>query len=559
MGVLQYRSTNCKNCYKCIRHCPVKAIQFRNEKAKNIDSECIYCGRCVQICPQGSKTIRNDYSMIETWLQEGKQVIASVAPSFVAAFDLVSFEPLQKALYALGFSHAEETAYGANIVKQKYEEILKQEHPKVLISSCCSSINLLIQKFYPDCLPYLANVVSPMEAHGQYLKQLYPDALVVFIGPCAAKKVEVEDSAYGYIDATITFAELYEVLQKKEIMLDKKETDSERYTRWFPKTGGVIQTMNPHPDYTYMSIDRIEDCMEALEEIQQGNLENVFLEMNSCEGGCLNGPGMPNNCLRRIGANQNLAKIAGNHIQRDFNADYSKVSQATFKNLDHRDPIPSERQLIEIYNRMGKYSEKDFLNCGACGYNSCKEKAIAIFQGKADSNMCLPFMKEKAENISRQVLKSSPNAVIALDLDFKIQSFNRSAYELLDINPNVQVIGEDIEHWLDVDQFVRVLSEGNIMDEISYLPKIHKYVEKRVVYDEDVQMILIIMKDATQQQMKAEQRKSLKNNTIEITEGIINKQMRIVQEIASLLGETTAETKIALKHLRDVVIEEDQE
>lgn len=559
MGILQYRSTNCKNCYKCIRHCPVKAIQFRHEKAKNIDSECIYCGRCVQICPQGSKTIRKDYPVIEAWLQEGKQVIASVAPSFVAAYDLSAFEPLQEALLKLGFSQVEETAYGANIVKQKYEEILEREQPRVLISSCCSSINLLIQKYYPDCLPYLANVVSPMEAHGQYLKTQYPDAKIVFVGPCVAKKAEAEASNHKYIDATITFAELLDVLHEKGISFDLKKTSDAKFTRWFPKTGGVIQTMKHLPEYTYISMDRIEECIDALKEIQSGNLDHVFLEMNSCEGGCLQGPGMPDSRLGRICATQKLAQIAGKDQRLDFDADDSNVAIAEFKNLDHRDPIPSERQLIDIYNQMGKYSEKDFLNCGACGYNSCKEKAIAIFQGKADANMCLPFMKEKAENVSRQVLKASPNAVIALDLDFKIQSFNRSAYELLDINPNVQVIGEDIEHWLDVDQFVSVLSEGNIMDEISYLPNVGKYVEKRVVYDEDVQMILIIMKDATQQQMKAEQRKSLTNNTIEITDGIINKQMRIVQEIASLLGETTAETKIALKHLRDVVIEEDQE
>ena len=311
--------------------------------------------------------------------------------------------------------------------------------------------------------------------------------------------------------------------------------------------------------YDYISVDGAKACMEVLDELEQGSMKHIFLEMNICEGGCVQGPGMPASRVGRMEVQRKLTKVSGKQYYLDFDHSLDTVAKVTFENLQRGNAMPSQEQLEEIYQRMGKVSERDFLNCGACGYDSCKEKAIAIYQGKADVNMCLPFMKEKAETVSKQVLKVSPNAVISLDLDFKIQSFNPTAYKLFDINPNVQVLGEDIEHWLDVDQFVGVLTEGPMMDVISYLPKNQKYVEKRVVYDEDVQMILIIMKDVTEQQQKLEQRKSLKNNTIEITDNIINKQMRIVQEIASLLGETTAETKVALKHLRDFVIEEERE
>lgn len=558
MNILQYCSANCKNCYKCIRNCPVKAIQFKKEKAKIIHNECIYCGTCINICPQDAKVLREDLDMVLQWILEGKKVIASVAPSYLAAFGVSNFEGVKKALVGMGFYDAFETAHGASMVKTEYERILKEEEPDILISSCCSSVNLLIQKYYPTLLPYLAKVVTPMMAHGQYLKQQYEDAYVVFIGPCVAKKEEVDSSKEKFVDATITFRELSSYMKEKDIVLEDIASDDQKLSRLFPKTGGVIQTMELHPKYEYVSVDGAKACMDVLEELEQGTMKYIFLEMNICEGGCLQGPGMPFDKIGRMEVQRKLRNVSGHDYSFDFEHDM-QVASVSFENLQRNNIMPSEQQLQEIYQHMGKVSERDFLNCGACGYDSCREKAIAIYQGKADVNMCMPFMKEKAETVSKQVLKVSPNAVISLDLDFKIQSFNPTAYKLFDINPNVQVIGEDIEHWLDVDQFVSVLTEGPIMDAISYLPKNQKYVEKRVVYDEDVQMILIIMKDVTAQQMKIEQRKSLKNNTIEITDNIIHKQMRIVQEIASLLGETTAETKVALKHLRDFVIEEEQE
>ena len=557
MNVLQYRYAHCKNCYKCIRNCPVKAIQFKKDKAKIIEAECIYCGTCVNVCPQNAKVLREDLAKVLCWIAEGKKVVASVAPSYLAAFPTTNFSAVRKALMELGFADAFETAHGAYMVKEAYEKMIDAD-TDVLISSCCSSINLLIQKYYPSLLPYLAKVVSPMQAHGQYLKQQDPDCMVVFVGPCVAKKVEVEMAKEPFVDATITFRELVACLENNNIVVENINNENQKLSRLFPKTGGVIRTMRQNDAFEYVSVDGVKACMEVLEELEKGNLSHVFLEMNACEGGCINGPGMPEKRIGRMETETKLKHVAGSDYASDF-TDGVEVASVVFDNLQRSNVYPSQEQLEEIYQSMGKVSERDFLNCGACGYDSCREKAIAVYQGKADIHMCMPFMKEKAETVSRQVLKVSPNAVISLDLDFKIQSFNPTAYKLFNINPNVQVIGEDIEHWLGVEEFVSVLSEGPIMDEVVFLNKYQKFVEKRVVYDEDVQMILIIMKDVTQQQVKIEQRKSLENNTIEITDAIIHKQMRIVQEIASLLGETTAETKVALKRLRDVIAYEDSE
>ena len=197
---LTLKKSNCKNCYKCIRNCPVKAIRFSGNQAHIIGNECILCGQCFVVCPQDAKEIVNETEKAKVLLQSGDPVIVSLAPSFVANYDGVGINSMRKALKALGFYDVEETALGATIVKSEYERMLREDERDVIISSCCHSINLLIQKQYPAVLEYLADVMSPMQAHCQDIKKRYPDAKTVFIGPCVAKKDEAEHYA-GIVDA----------------------------------------------------------------------------------------------------------------------------------------------------------------------------------------------------------------------------------------------------------------------------------------------------------------------------------------------------------------------
>ena len=212
---LTFKKSNCKNCYKCIRHCPVKSIRFSGNQAHIIGNECILCGHCFVVCPQNAKEIVNDTERVRVMLQSGEKVYVSLAPSFIANYQGVGIESMRAALKKLGFCDVEETALGATLVKREYDRILREEKRDVLISSCCHSINLLIQKYFPNCLPYLADVLSPMQAHCQDIKQRHPDAKCVFIGPCVAKKDEAEYYA-GTVDAVLTFEELTEWLKTKE-------------------------------------------------------------------------------------------------------------------------------------------------------------------------------------------------------------------------------------------------------------------------------------------------------------------------------------------------------
>ena len=290
---LTLKKSNCKNCYKCIRHCPVKAIRFSGNQAHIIGNECILCGQCFVVCPQNAKEIVDETEKVKVLLQSGAPVIASLAPSFIANYDGVGVNSMRKALKKLGFYDVEETAVGATIVKNEYERMIKEDDRDIIISSCCHSINLLIQKHYPFALNYLADVMSPMQAHCQDIKNRYHNAKTVFIGPCVAKKDEAEHYK-GIVDAVLTFEELTEWLNSENIELEKeKDNDVFSRARFFPTTGGILKTMElDNSEFTYLALDGVENCIDALKDIENGKIHKCFIEMSACVGSCIGGPVM---------------------------------------------------------------------------------------------------------------------------------------------------------------------------------------------------------------------------------------------------------------------------
>ena len=217
---LTLKKTNCKSCFRCVRKCPVKAIRFSGNQAHIIGNECILCGNCVVQCPQNAKEIADSTEKVRVLLQSGDPVVVSLAPSFIANYDGVGIEPMRRALKSLGFYDVEETAIGATIVKNEYERMLREDDRDIIITSCCHSINLLIQKYYPKALQYLADVMSPMQAHCSDIKARIPNAKTVFIGPCVAKKDEAEYYE-GIVDAVLTYEELDRMLSDEGITLEE--------------------------------------------------------------------------------------------------------------------------------------------------------------------------------------------------------------------------------------------------------------------------------------------------------------------------------------------------
>ncbi len=554
---LTLKKPNCKNCYKCIRNCPVKSIRFSANQAHIIGNECVLCGRCFVVCPQNAKEITSEVEKVKVLLQSGDPVYVSLAPSFVANYESVGISAMENALKKLGFAGCEETAIGATIVKKEYDRILREDNKDILISSCCHSINLLIQKYFPKELEYLADVLSPMQAHCVDIKKRYPNAKTVFIGPCVAKKDEAE--YYGNIvDAVLTFEELTQWLKQENIVLEQDiDKNQESLARFFPTTGGILKTMAKNAEgYTYLAIDGIENCIAALKDIENGKIHKCFIEMSSCVGSCIGGPVMEKFHRSHVKDYIAVSNYAGD---KDFVVDQPSAIELR-KNLEPielRAEDPSELEIKDILRQMGKTKPEDELNCGSCGYDTCRAKAKAIYQGKAEISMCLPYLKDKAESFSDSIVNNTPNGLIVLNDKLEVQQINSAARKIMNIRSASDVLGDQVVRILDPKIFINVLeTKRTIRDQRVYLAEYQKYVEQTVVYDNDYHLIICIMRDVTDEENERKKKESISQQTVEIADKVVDKQMRIVQEIASLLGETAAETKIALSKLKESITDE---
>ncbi len=554
---LKLKKSNCKNCHKCIRHCPVKSIRFSGNQAHIIGNECILCGQCFVVCPQNAKEITDETEKVKVLLNSGAPVIVSLAPSFIANYEGVGINSMRNALKKLGFFDAEETAIGATIVKNEYNRILTEDNPDILISSCCHSVNLLIQKFFPNVLPYLAGSLSPMQAHCMDIKKRHPDAKTVFIGPCLAKKDEA-DYYSGIVDAVLTFEELTKWFEAEGITLEKNiDNIEESRARLFPTTGGILKTMKEQvPGYTYLAIDGTDKCIAALKDIENGHVHKCFIEMSACAGSCISGPVMEKAGISPVSEYKAVSDYAGEqdfNVEQPENISLIKVMEPIVKKLQ----MPTEDEIRIMLKNMGKNKPEDELNCGSCGYDTCREKAIAIYQGKAEISMCLPYLRDKAESFTDNIVNNTPNGIIVVNDRLEVQLVNKSARKLLNIRSASDVMGEPVVRIIDPVDFAKVQSTGRrIVDKRTYLAEYGKYVEETIIPDNEYNILICMLRDVTEEENSKQQREKISAQTIDVADKVVDKQMRIVQEIASLLGETAAETKIALTKLKETIADE---
>ena len=551
--LLLLKKEDCKSCYKCIRECALKSIRFAENRAQIVENECVYCGHCYVVCPQSAKEIRSDTARAKALIASGRPVVVSLAPSFIADFPVSGLAEMRRALTALGFAEVEETARGARIVKSEYERMIASGEHRLIISSCCHSVNLLIQKRYPRALRYLARVDSPMVAHAKSIKARMPGAAVVFIGPCVSKKDEAERC--GQVDCVLTFDELTDWLQEAGVPLGESGAldGTEARSRFFPTPGGIIKSMDQQPDFTYIPIDGLRRCMDALEEIERGGMENCFVEMNACEGSCIGGPVMhryhrePITCKTRV-------DHYGGRSGADFSDRPADDLKKTFSYLGTGEVMPGEAAIEEVLHKLGKFRPEDELNCGTCGYPTCREKAIAVCQGKADLTMCLPFLKAKAESFSGAILDNTPNAILAMDTKLIIQQANEAAARLFGMGSARELVGLPIDTILGPVEYLQAIGgERSGGATRHHLADYDKFVEETIAFDPEYNLVISIIKDITEETRREKRLDEERRRTAELADRVIEKQMRVAQEIASLLGETTAETKIALTRLKDTI------
>lgn len=399
-------SDRCKRCYSCIRECPAAAIRVVGAQAQVIDERCIACGHCVKVCSQDAKQILSEIDIAFEFIQTCKTV-AIIAPSFAASFP-ENYRKIPTALRQLGFMQVIETAFGADLIANHYSEILQSETDKTIISSACPAVVSFIQKYYVELVPNLAKVVSPMIAIGRYLKQEFgEDIKIVFIGPCVAKKHEaVENEVLGVIDAVLTFTELKEMFVRNKIDLKLLE-DGEFNPPYaikgkaYPLAGGLLKTIDSSDDILEKDIIVVEGkkkVLEIIEEIAHNNINAKFTDILFCEG-CISGPAIDttlNYYSRREKVIDYIHEKINNVDKRVWKSNLYNARKLNlirnFKVDNQRRPMPTEEQIKEILAQTKKFTPKDELNCGACGYETCRDYAISIAKGLAEKEMCLPYL-----------------------------------------------------------------------------------------------------------------------------------------------------------------------
>lgn len=570
MNFIEFDPQKCDECYKCLRVCPTKAIAFTKESRNIIDDRCIKCGMCQMECQSGALSIHLDINKVRQAIGQGKKVVATIAPSYAGVFTLSDPLLMVSALKELGFSHVEETAHGAELVSLQYEKEIIEGNADNIITSCCPSSNYLIEHYYPQAIDSVIKVVSPMIAHGMDLKSRYgSEVFVVFIGPCLAKKAEADEFEQS-IDAVITFRELEEWMEFVNLSFEGLTPDSfdcpaTMRGKSYPLGGSLWKSdmqSRINPKYKYIHVDGIENCKSFLSAVSEKKITGYCAELNICSGSCLNGPDMPKNApglFERMSRLQNYAK----EKTIDDAAEYEKMFKRN-QSLDlgrqftNKSSISlvKEADVKKILVEMGKDSEADQLNCGACGYSTCYDKAVAVTEGYSDKEMCFDRLRKNAENMRSAIFENSPNAICIIDDELRIREVNPSFNHMFNSN-NIKVKYWPIQAFIQNDVFDE-LGENNssILGRRIYINDLDKTFLSNFVKLENNALTVGIFTDITIAEKNQNELRRVKEETIRTCQDVIDKQMRVVQEIASLLGETTAETKIGLNQLKNIVLEE---
>lgn len=540
---------DCKDCYRCIRNCPVKAIQMKNDQASVVFERCIDCGMCIRECPQGAKTFRRDLGKVKRALRSGAKVAVSLAPSFAGIFSNWERERIPSALRKLGFAYVAETAVGAYYSAIKTSEIISDNPSRNYIATACPAVVNYVEKYAPELVNNLAGAASPMVTHAKLLKQkLGDDSLVVFVGPCIAKKAEAERPEYaGLIDAVLTFTELREYFEEEEVNLANFEESGFDETpfaeaRLYALAGGLTKTAAMGSDllsYKIISVTGFDEVKPALEFAYETS-QNVFVEPLFCSMGCINGPGVNSekNVFERRAdlldycQAKSFFPVTPAKIDIDLSVEYNKNAKVDIKTF-------SEDEILKVLDSTGKANPEDRLNCYACGYPDCRSKALAVLNGMAESEMCMPYMRRRAEAKTDTIIESSPNGIVILDEHFKILHMNLAFKKFFMCGESVA--GKPISYLIDPEPFFKLANADEDLIEATVKHDNYGVVCHQMIYKlhKENQYVGIFI-NVTKSIANETQLDEIKKHTLTKAQELLNHQILMAQNIAKLLGESAA-------------------
>lgn len=552
--------TECQDCYKCVRHCPVKAIKVENGHATVVPELCIACGHCVEICPAHAKKVRNDSETAKELIKTKKAVYVSIAPSWISDFENISPVKMITALKLLGFTGISETALGAQAVSANVAKMLKNHKHGALISSACPVVVDYIRKYQDKFVPAISKFLSPALAHANILRHVYgKDIAVIFIGPCIAKKNEA-DRHPELINAALTFNELRDWFASENINLDNiVSNDAEKFIpeeaeegAIYPIGGGMNKTLQLMPesnDIILSDFDGLENLKLTLNDLKPEQIdEPVFIEALACHGGCVHGPGVQH---KSPGLLERLRVIANCHLpetspERECNLDITDNQEAD----KVEDPEVMLQELLQALRSIGKTTPEDELNCGGCGYDSCRNFATALVLKKAETSMCVSFMRKKAQQKANALLRTIPSGVVIVDQNLELIECNRrfaeifgnATVEIFDAKPGMN--GADLKRLVPFyDLFNNCLNSSKDIYRNSYRFG-NRLLDITIFNIEVNEVVGAVIADVTNTELRREQ-------IAKRASEVINKNLNTVQDIACKLGEHMAETEILLRSISE--------
>jgi iron only hydrogenase large subunit-like protein len=531
---------------------------MKNGQAYVDDTRCIACGTCIRECPQQAKSFRQDIEMVQRLIGSGRFVAVSIAPSFAAVFTGWQRRRLPAALRALGFNYVGQTSQGAFQISACTAELMKQDASKTYIGTACPAVVNYIEKYEHDAVKNLIPLVSPMVAHAKMLKKRHGEkSAVVFVGPCVAKKSEIlRPDIAGIVDYVLTFKELMAWLEQSSISLSTcEESDFDERpvadAQLYPLPGGSIKTADLEDDGLDRRIvraDGIGSVKEIIESLPRDS-KYTLIEPLFCSQGCVNGPGIEKE--KNVFERRRDIVEYNDEIKNDRAApalEEKTFFHASFKKETDLLPPVSEEEIQAVLESTGKADPQQQLNCGACGYDSCRDKAIAVVHGMAEQEMCIPFMRRLAERRTDRIIDTSPNGIVILDEDLTIISMNPAFKHFFTCSD--AVLGRHISYLMDPAPFEKLISGMADNIDITTAHRPYNLLCRQLMYmlKEERQIVGIFM-NITSQQEQERRLKELKSQTVEQANELLEHQVKMAINIAQFLGESTAKGEALVRKL----------
>lgn len=572
LSAIYTEKNNCQDCYKCVKNCPVKAIKLEDNSASVIPELCIYCGKCTQVCPANAKKVRDDLPVVRQALKKEK-IIVSLAPSYLSEYENVETNKVIAAFKEAGFYGVSETALGAEKVALETKNWIDKQENGVYISSCCPSAVLLINKYYSEHSSAVAPILSPMVAHAKFLKEIYPEAKVLFVGPCIAKKEEVTQYA-EYIDYVLSFKDIKAFFEDIGIFFEfMKPTEDDVFIpirankgNLYPIDGGMLTCMidsinsdvdrinhnsNKKESIRYMTFSGVKNLKEIMRDFDSMKTNGkTFIEVMTCDGGCIKGPETISkkssaskrlNVLDKVSVEPRNEEMLSKLYELDISTKYDFIKKIEKEEY-------TLNQIYEALKMVNKKSEADELNCGGCGYDNCREFAKALIAGKAENDMCISYMRKIAQDKTNILLKKMPSGIVIVNDKLKVVDANKNFADILGdevkmiFEANPGLYGADITKLIPYHNlFSQVLETGVDIIEQDIRDG-ERYYTLSVFSVQNHSLVCGIIKNLHAPEVR-------KDLVLNRTKEVIMENMKVVQQIAFLLGENASYTESMLNSI----------